>query len=150
MPITNTWTITQLDCYPQQGENTDVVFTSHWTLEATDGTHTGRTYGIASVTYDENEPFVPYNELTEAQVLSWTLAALGEAQIAVAETEVAQQIQAQANPKSVAPPLPWTAPVAAPMAEEAPVEEAPVEEAPVEEAPVEEAPAEEPSTPTEG
>jgi hypothetical protein len=127
MPITNTWTITQLDCYPQQGENTDVVFTTHWTLEATDGTHTGRTYGIASVSYDENEPFVPYDELTEAQVLSWTLAALGEAQIAVAETEVAQQIQAKANPKSVNPPLPWTAPVVT-VAEEAPVEEAPAEE----------------------
>jgi hypothetical protein len=133
MPITNTWTITKLDCYPQQGENTDVVFTSHWTLEATDGTHTGRTYGIASVTYDENEPFVPYAELTEAQVLSWTLAALGEAQITVAETEVAQQIQVQANPPSVTPPLPWTVPAAAPVEEpaEAPVEEpaeAPVEE----------------------
>jgi hypothetical protein len=116
MPITNTWTITQLACYPQQGENTDVVFASHWTLEATDGTHTGRTYGIANVVYDENGPFVPYDQITEAQALSWTLAALGEAQIVVAETEVAQQIQAQANPTSVTPPLPWTAPVEAQLA----------------------------------
>jgi hypothetical protein len=117
MPITNTWTITQLACYPQQGENTDVVFASHWTLEATDGTHTGRTYGIANVTYDENGPFVPYDQITEAQALSWTLAALGEAQITVAETEVAQQIQVQANPPSVTPPLPWTVPAAAPVEE---------------------------------
>ncbi len=124
MPITNTWTITRLDCYPQQGENTDVVFTTHWTLEATDGTHTGRTYGIASVALDEGAPFTPYDELTEAQVVSWTLAALGETKIANIEAEVARQIQDQANPPSVTPPLPWTAPVV-------------------------EAPAEEPSPPTE-
>lgn len=110
MPITNTWTITQLSCFPQQGKNTNVVFATNWTLEATDGTYTGRTFGIANVDYDAGSSFTPYDELTEAQVLSWTLAALGEERIAGLEAIVAQQIQAQANPPVVTPPLPWTAP----------------------------------------
>jgi hypothetical protein len=107
MPITNTWTVTQLDCYPQQGDNANIVFTIHWTLDATDGTYTGRAHGFASVAYEEDTPFTPYDELTEEQVISWTIDALGQERVADLEAEVARQVQIQADPPSVAPPLPW-------------------------------------------
>jgi len=36
--ITYTWTVSQLDCYPQADNQTDVVFNIHWQLTCTDGT----------------------------------------------------------------------------------------------------------------
>ena len=60
MAITNTWTVTQMDCYPEAEGETDVVFTVHWTLSATDGTYNGSVYGSVGVSLDPAAPFTPY------------------------------------------------------------------------------------------
>jgi hypothetical protein len=41
---TITWTISAMDCYPQEGGNTDVVFNVHWTCAGTDGTYNASVY----------------------------------------------------------------------------------------------------------
>jgi hypothetical protein len=67
---TFTWVITALDCYPQDAGQTDVVFTCHYTLNGTDGNgHNGSVYGTVGVTYTAGEPFTPYAQLTQAQVV---------------------------------------------------------------------------------
>ena len=109
MSITNTWSVTQMDCYPQAEGQTDVVFTCHWTLAATDGTHTGGVYGTVGVTYAAGEPYTPYADLTEDQAVGWVKEALGAEQVASYEANVAAQIEAQINPPVVTPPLPWSA-----------------------------------------
>ena len=108
MPITNTWSVVQMDCYPELDGETDVVFTVHWTLNGTDGTYAGSVYGSVGVTLDPDAPFVPYASLTEAQVIGWVQDALGEEQVASYEANVAQQIANQINPPVVTPPLPWS------------------------------------------
>lgn len=107
MSITNTWVINALDCYPEEGGNTDVVFTVHWSLNATDGTYNGSVYGTVGVTLDPDAPFTPYADLTESQVVGWVQDALGDEQVAAYEANVAQQIANQINPPVVTPPLPW-------------------------------------------
>ena len=107
MAVTNVWNVTQLDCYPQVDGETDVVFTVHFNLTGTDGDYTGYVYGTVGVTYNPEEPFVPYNELTLDQVIGWVQDALGEEQVASLEANVAQQIENQKNPPVVSPPLPW-------------------------------------------
>ena len=107
MPITNTWNIQQLDCYPELDGDTDVVFTVHWTLNGTDGTYNGSVYGSVGVTLDPDAPFVPYADLTQTQVIGWVQDALGEEQVASYEANVAQQIADQIDPPVVTPPLPW-------------------------------------------
>lgn len=107
MAITNTWSIQQLDAYPELDGDTDVVFTVHWTLNGTDGTYAGSVYGTVGVTLDEGSTFTPYADLTQAQVIGWVKDALGEEQVASYEANVAQQIADQANPPVVTPPLPW-------------------------------------------
>ena len=109
MPITNTWTVVQMDCYPEYDNHTDVVFTVHWILNGTDGTYNGSVYGSVGVTIDEGSTFTPYEDLTEAQVIGWVQDALGDEQVAAYEANVAQQIADQANPPVVTPPLPWSA-----------------------------------------
>ena len=109
MAITNTWGVQQLDCYPEEDGETDVVFTCHWVLSATDGTYAGSVYGSVGVTLDPDAPFVPYADLTQAQVIGWVQDALGEEQVASYEANVAQQIEDQIDPPVVTPPLPWSA-----------------------------------------
>lgn len=109
MAITNTWSVVQMDAYPELDGQTDVVFTVHWQLNGTDGTYNGSVYGSVGVTLDEGATFVPYADLTQAQVIGWVQDALGEEQVAAYEANVAQQIADQANPPVVNPPLPWSA-----------------------------------------
>ena len=112
MTITNTWAVVQMDAYPEEDGETDVVFNVHWTLTGTDGTYSGSVYGSQGVNIDPDAPFTPYADLTEAQVIGWVQAALGEEQVASYEANVAQQIADQMDPPVVTPPLPWVTPAA--------------------------------------
>jgi hypothetical protein len=96
-----------MDAYPEYEGNADVVFTVHWTLNATDGEHVGSVYGSVGLTLDPEATYVPYANLTEAQVIGWVQAALGEEQVAAYEANVAEQIANQINPPVVSPALPW-------------------------------------------
>jgi hypothetical protein len=109
MAITNTWAVVAMDAYPEYEGNADVVFTVHWTLNATDGEHAGGVYGSVGLTLDPDAPFVPYASLTEAQVMGWVHEAMGEEQVAAYEASVAEQIANQINPPVVHPALPWGA-----------------------------------------
>ena len=101
------WNISQLDCYPEKDGETDVVFTAHWDLTATEGEYSGRVYGSVGLTLDAEAPFTPYNQLTKDQVIGWVKDAMGAETVAAHEAAVAQQIEDQINPKVVTPPLPW-------------------------------------------
>jgi len=107
MNIVNTWNVVSMDAYPEYEDETDVVFNVHWTLVGTDGTYNGSVYGSVGVSLDEGATFTPYADLTEAQVIGWVQAALGEEQVASYEANVAQQIADQIDPPVVTPPLPW-------------------------------------------
>lgn len=107
MPTTYTWSVVQMDCYPEYEGNADVVFSVHWTLSGTDDTYTGSVYGSQAVTVDATVPFTPYADLTEEQVVGWVQSAMGAGQVAEYEAAVAGQINNQINPPVVAPPLPW-------------------------------------------
>ena len=102
-----TWTVTQMDCYPQEAGNADVVFTVHWTCAGTDGTYNASIYSTCSVPTPSGT-FTPYDQLTQSQVLGW-IYANGVDQTAT-EAAVGQQIANQINPPVVTPPLPWVTP----------------------------------------
>lgn len=105
------WNINQLDCYPTEDGEVDVVFTAHWSLSAEevdgDKTYTGYVYGSVGITHDAEAQFIPYNELTKEVVVGWVKAAMGAEQVAAYEANVAKQIADQKNPPVVTPPLPW-------------------------------------------
>ena len=107
MTVTNTWTVAQMDAYPEYEGHSDVVFTVHWRLDGTDGEHTAGVYGSVGLTLDPEAAYVAYADLTEAQVIGWVHEALGEEQVASYEENVANQIAALVNPPVVTPALPW-------------------------------------------
>lgn len=113
--VTKHWNVVQLDCYPDVAGDKDVVFTVHWTCSGEDASgHSGNVYGSVGVKHDPKTPFTPYDKLTLAQTVGWAKAALGAEQVTAIEKNVDSQVAEAANPKVVAPPLPW-APV--PVAE---------------------------------
>jgi len=109
MAITNTWAVVQMDAYPEEDGETDVVFNVHWTLTGSEAGFTGYVYGTQAVGLDPDVPFTPYAYLTEAQVLGWVQSAMGTEQVDAYEANVAQQINDQIVPPVVSPPLPWSA-----------------------------------------
>lgn len=103
------WNISQLDCYPQADGETDVVFNVHWQCNGAEEnggkTYNASVYNTCAIQLDSKEPFTPYADLTQDQVLNWVWSC----GVDKAETEaaVAQIIEAQINPAVIAPPLPW-------------------------------------------
>jgi hypothetical protein len=83
--------------------------TAHWTASKTDGTHTASSYGTVALPHkDHDDPdFVPYEDLTEAQVLAWVQEAVGEEQLAALELNLDNQLAALANPVT-ASGTPWS------------------------------------------
>ena len=109
MSVTNTWIIEQMNCYPQSEGQTDVVFTVHWRVNATDGTYNATSYGTVGVTYMAGLPYTPYADLTQDQVVEWVQGSIGAEQVANIEAGLATNIANQVNPPVVTPKLPWSA-----------------------------------------
>lgn len=109
MTITNTWGVVQMDTYPTFDNFTDIVFTVHWNLTATDENgNTGYTYGSVALVVDPENGYTPYAQLTEQEVVGWVKDSLGAAQVLSYESNVAQQIADQISPPVIKLPLPWS------------------------------------------
>lgn len=104
-----TWVIEWMQCKPQEGDLTDVVITAGWRCNGVDADNpdfTGTVYGSASFP-DPGDPFTPYDQLTQEQVLGWCWD--NGVDKDAAEANVEGQIQNQINPPVVQLPLPWVA-----------------------------------------
>ena len=106
MATTFTWTVTNMDCYPQEDGHSDVVFNVHWTCSGADGQYNGSVYSTCAVPLSQGT-FTPYANLTQNQVLGWIWA--NGVDQAATEAAVQTQIDNQINPPVVSPPLPWAA-----------------------------------------
>ena len=107
MSATITWTVTAMDCYPQAEGETDVVFNVHWTCSGVQDTYNASVYSTCAVPVSSTGTFIPYQNLTQQDVLGWIWA--NGVDQAATEAAVQQQINNQINPPVVPPPLPWSA-----------------------------------------
>ena len=97
---TFTWTIPNLERELADGG----VIVAHWRCTASDGDYSASSYGTAGFTYDASSPdFVPYDELTEADVLAWVWA---DGFKDATEDALQANIDAQKNPTTAAG-VPW-------------------------------------------
>lgn len=97
-----------MDCLPTAGSLTDYVVVSHWLCQGTDGTYTGAVPGTVTFVVDPYKTdYVPYDQLTEAEVVVWTQDALGFDTVQAVYRMIDTQIQGQVSPPVVTPPLPW-------------------------------------------
>ena len=81
------------------------IFTVHWRVSASDGDYSASSYGTAGFTYDASSPdFVPYDQLTEEQVLQWVWADGVDKD--ATEAALQAKIDAEKNPVTAAG-VPW-------------------------------------------
>ena len=113
MPITYTWTATQLIGYPVLDGETDVVTRASYTVLADDGEgHTADYSNFALTPLDPSVPFIPYADLTNDIIIGWVQYNIGPELVASIEGSLAIQIERQVNPppQPEVLPLPWPTP----------------------------------------
>jgi hypothetical protein len=103
-----TWNIDSITCLAQVDEYTNVAYQTAWRTYATEGEYSTSVYGSVTLQFDPaSDNFIPYEDLTEEIVLSWTFDVLGEEQKLEIEANVANALQNIITPKEVTNPLPW-------------------------------------------
>jgi hypothetical protein len=107
MAVNYKWVIEQMTCYPTYEEQTDVVFTVYWRVNATENGFTASNYGSQGVEYVAGSPYTPYAQLTQDQVVNWVQTAMGQKMVESILANLATNLQNQINPPVVTPPLPW-------------------------------------------
>jgi hypothetical protein len=80
------------------------VVTAHYRVEAEDAGFTASTYGTVGFTQQPGEVYIPYEQLTEADVTGWVQDSLGKD---VVETSLQAQIDIQKAPPT-ASGTPWS------------------------------------------
>lgn len=102
MTTTFSLKITQIDCIPYQNDQTDVVFKVHWSYTGTNEDNRSAGYGgTTAIPHVTGESFIPYDQLTEQQVVDWVLNAWTPEQL----NFYRGVIESQLNIKTA--PIPW-------------------------------------------
>ena len=120
MATTIKWSVNKVQV-SQQGDKSNIVTTVYWFVQATDDINnlTASASGIRQLKLGES--FIPYEQLTEQQVLDWCFAPeiievkeLDESVTTITkllkeegEAQVTDQIQRQLAQKETEPDLPW-------------------------------------------
>lgn len=102
------WNCKTVDCYPEQNNEADVVYNVHWivtgTSDQTDpqGMPWAAT-NIGTQTLDTSQitDFIPFDQLTNDEIVAWTKGAMGDEQVASIEKSIQDQIDNLIAPKSV-------------------------------------------------
>lgn len=85
----------------------NVVYCIRTHLSGTDGVATGNTYFGVVIPFNPESTFVPYQELTEEQCISWVILTLGETGLQKYKDIISEQIAFQNNPSPTPLQLPW-------------------------------------------
>ena len=93
-----TWKVTQCDRLTSDG----FITTAHWTASAVDGEYSASIYSTCS--WAPDTPSVPYENVTEQEVLNWCWASGVDKE--ATEAALAAQIELQKNPVQ-ASGVPW-------------------------------------------
>jgi hypothetical protein len=99
------WNCKTVDAYPQDGDYTDVVYNVHWIVTGTSDsegvTYSANSIGTQVLDTSGITDFIPFDELTNEQAVSWTKSAMGQEQVDSIEAGIQSEIDNLINPTSV-------------------------------------------------
>ena len=102
------WVISSLDCAVESEGLPDVINQIHYRYNATqeyDGkVYFADTYSVVSVAQPNPQNFIPYADVTEAEVIGWLEEILP---VDAMQLSLENNIALQINPVEVTLPLPW-------------------------------------------
>lgn len=110
---TVTWTINSIECKIQDQGYQDVVYTVVWEVVAAQDGTTATTFGTQLLQFDPTAPdyqFIPYEELTEQQVIEWVKGAMGPMLTEEKEQQALYLLNQILVPTVETKPLPWAPP----------------------------------------
>ncbi len=99
-----TWKVTKLEVKPAEGQYTDVVVVVSWICSASQDGKTAQTNGETRLPPVQSD-FVPFDNLTQDEVLSWCYANGLDKE--AAELRATQKLQDLLTPPTVSKPVPW-------------------------------------------
>lgn len=111
MATTFTWSIPANGLLTKtQNGNPDTVVSVQYKITATDGVNSVDMIQAAQLQPNANGTFIPFADLTEAQVLEWVKASLPPNQEAHFQTMLTHRLERKANPPvmPVAKAAPWS------------------------------------------
>ena len=102
------WNCKTVDVYPSDESYADVVYNVHWRvigvsdqLDPQNNPYTVTSIGTQTLNTSEITDFIPFEDLTNEEVVAWTQAAMGEEQVAQIETNIDTKIEALITPISL-------------------------------------------------
>ena len=106
--ITYNWNCRTVDCYPEQNNEADVVYNVHWIVTGTSDQvdPQGQAYSTTNIgtqTLDTSQitTFIPFEDLTNDEVVAWTQSAMGAEQVTAIEASLESQINSLITPTSI-------------------------------------------------
>lgn len=106
--ITYDWNCKTVDAYPQDGDYLDLVYNVHWRttgvsdqLDPSGLAYSVTIIGTQSLDVSDVTDFIPFEDLTNEEVVAWTQAAMGEEQVVSIEASIESQINSLITPTSV-------------------------------------------------
>jgi hypothetical protein len=90
------------------GQN-NVITTIRYEISANDGTNTATRMGSTNFTYKQGDPFTPFENLTESQLIGWIQNSIGSNKISTIQTQLARELNNMANPpvRPTIQSVPW-------------------------------------------
>jgi hypothetical protein len=111
--ITYTKTIISMQAYKEIDGESNVVFGVSWSLVGTENGFTATCPATTYVPYTAGQPFIPYADLTQEQVLAWIDQYTPLAQMQSFQNAVSFSLQQQQQQET--PALPWDPPPVPPV-----------------------------------
>lgn len=106
--ITYNWNCKTVDCYLEQEGNADVVYNVHWIvtgvsdiLDPEGNPYSATNIGTQTLNTDAITDFIPFDQVTNDQVVLWTQAAMGGEEVSIIEANIASSINLLINPTTV-------------------------------------------------
>ena len=106
--VTYDWNCKTVDCYPEQNNEADVVYNVHWIVTGTSdqldpegAAYSATNIGTQVLDTSSITDFIPFNQLTNEEVVVWTKGAMGDEQVAEIEASIEKQIQDLITPTSI-------------------------------------------------
>ena len=106
--VTYDWNCKTVDCYQEQNSEADVVYNVHWIvtgvsdqLDPEGNPYSATNIGTQVLDTSSITNFIPFDQLTNDEVVAWTKGAMGSEQVAEIESNIEKQIQDLITPTSI-------------------------------------------------
>ena len=106
--ITYNWNCKTVDAYLEKDNEADVVYNVHWIvtgvsdiMDSQDNPYSATSIGTQTLDVSEITNFIPFDQVTNEEVVEWTQDAMGVELVTAIEAGLASQIESLIHPTTI-------------------------------------------------